>query len=119
MGSYKVKPLWIGGKGNKLFKAGDIVTDENFPAGNAAKLVASGHLIPILDQASSAHIPLKTMGDAVTALNGTSSPSIDLKSFDEWSVKDLRKELDITDPRIKKQQLYDMLVEREKNKSGN
>lgn len=44
MKRYKVKSLHIGGLGNKVFNRGDIVTERNFPAGNADKNVLSGHL---------------------------------------------------------------------------
>lgn len=44
MKRFKVKSLHVGGLGNKVFKAGDIVTERNFPAGNVEKLVSGGHL---------------------------------------------------------------------------
>lgn len=44
MKRFKVKSLHVGGLGNKVFKSGDIVTERNFPSGNADKLAASGHL---------------------------------------------------------------------------
>lgn len=34
----------MGGLGNKIFKAGDIVTAGNFPAGNVPKLIQEGFL---------------------------------------------------------------------------
>lgn len=44
MPNYKVIALSVGGKGNKIFNSGDIVTELNFPEGNAAKLVEEGFL---------------------------------------------------------------------------
>lgn len=47
MANYKIIALSVGGKGNKIFNSGDIVTELNFPEGNAAKLVDEGFLEPI------------------------------------------------------------------------
>lgn len=47
---YKVIALSVGGLGNKIFKAGDVVTERNFPEGNAAELVEKGFLSPIEDR---------------------------------------------------------------------
>lgn len=47
MAKYKVKTLYLGGLGNKIFKSGDTVTEKNFPEGNAAKLVKEGAIEPI------------------------------------------------------------------------
>lgn len=44
MEKYKVIALSVGGLGNKIFSAGDIVEAKNFPAGNAEKLVHQGFL---------------------------------------------------------------------------
>jgi hypothetical protein len=44
---YKVKALTVGGKNNKIYHSGDIVTSNHFPEGNAKKLVSSGHLIEL------------------------------------------------------------------------
>ncbi len=42
MAKYKVKTLYLGGLGNKIFRSGDTVTEKNFPKGNAEKLAKSG-----------------------------------------------------------------------------
>lgn len=44
MAKYKVKSLYLGGLGNKIFKSGDEVTEKNFPQGNAEKLCKKGFL---------------------------------------------------------------------------
>ena len=44
MKKYIVIALSVGGLNNKIFNAGDHVTEKQFPAGNADKLVTSGHL---------------------------------------------------------------------------
>lgn len=41
---YKVKALSLGGRGNKIFKHGDIVSDLNFKYGQTSSLVANGFL---------------------------------------------------------------------------
>lgn len=46
---YRVIALSVGGRGNKIFSAGDIVTAENFPPGNCPELVEKGFLEPILE----------------------------------------------------------------------
>lgn len=43
MKKYRVKALSVGGK-NKIFNYGDVVTENNFPDGNAEKLVEQGFL---------------------------------------------------------------------------
>lgn len=40
-----VKPLYLSGKGKKMFRAGDKVTPEMFPAGQFDERVKSGHII--------------------------------------------------------------------------
>ncbi len=49
MAKYKVIALSIGGRKNKIFSAGDIVTEENFPSGNIEALVTGKYIEPILD----------------------------------------------------------------------
>lgn len=44
MANYKVISASLGGLGNKVFKAGDNVTEKNFSKGNAPKLVEQGFL---------------------------------------------------------------------------
>lgn len=41
---YTVIALSVQGKGKKIFDAGDIVTEENFPEGNVPGLISSGFL---------------------------------------------------------------------------
>lgn len=50
MAKYKVIALSVGGLGKKIFNSGDIVTDKNFPAGNAEKLVKQGFLEEIQEK---------------------------------------------------------------------
>lgn len=52
MAKYKVKALYLGGLGNKVFKSGDEVDDKQFPEGNAQKLVEKGFLVEINPKAT-------------------------------------------------------------------
>lgn len=48
MRKFRVKALSVGGRGNKIYDSGDIVTENNFaPAGKADELVKKGFLEPI------------------------------------------------------------------------
>lgn len=49
MKRYVVKALSVGGRGNKIYKNGDVVIAENFPHGNADILIEEGFLEPIPD----------------------------------------------------------------------
>lgn len=42
---YQVACIAVSGKGNKVFKYGEKVTEDQFPRGNAEALVKSGHLV--------------------------------------------------------------------------
>lgn len=53
MKTYKVIALSVGGLGNKIYNSKDIVTEANFPEGNAEKLVKSGFLEPIKEEKKS------------------------------------------------------------------
>jgi hypothetical protein len=44
MKKYTVISLTVGGLANKIFKYGDVVREDNFPKGNAEKLVQQGFL---------------------------------------------------------------------------
>jgi hypothetical protein len=47
MKNYKVACLAVGGLNKKIFEFGDVVSENQFPSGNAEKLVESGHLVRI------------------------------------------------------------------------
>lgn len=47
---YKVVSLSVGGRGNKIYNSGEIVTDANFIEGRAEELVAKGFLKRIENQ---------------------------------------------------------------------
>lgn len=51
MRSYKVISLAVTGKGNKIYTTGDIVTEYQFPPGNAENNVLKGHLERLGDDA--------------------------------------------------------------------
>lgn len=47
---YKVIPLAVSGKGKRMFKDGDIVTENDFPAGAIPGLIKGGYLEPIVKE---------------------------------------------------------------------
>lgn len=59
MRTFKVISLSVGGSNNKIFKSGDIVTENQFPQGNADKLVKGGFLKEILEDKPKA--PVKSV----------------------------------------------------------
>lgn len=50
--AYRVKALSVLGLCNKVYESGDIVTDANFPTGNAKLLVERGFIEPIVNKTS-------------------------------------------------------------------
>lgn len=50
MTKYKVVALSVGGLNKKIYNSGDIVTSDNFPAGNAELLVKGGFLEEIKEK---------------------------------------------------------------------
>ena len=75
---YRVKSLSVGGKNNKIFNAGDEVTDANFPDGNAEKLVESGHLERIGGE--------KSTKPAMTVVKADEGKNDDVVSLDTASL---------------------------------
>lgn len=56
---FKVIALSVGGSKNKVFKLGDIVTENQFPKGNAEILVAKGFLELVKKEEKKASEPEK------------------------------------------------------------
>ena len=81
---YKVIALSVGGLGNKIFNSRDIVTEDNFPRGNAEELVKQGFLMEI-----------ETSAETVDATEDNTTPDNGdgVISIDEISRKDLIKAL--------------------------
>ena len=44
MSEYRVKQLWLSGKGKKMYKSGDVVTEKSFPEGNIETLIKEGRI---------------------------------------------------------------------------
>jgi hypothetical protein len=44
MEQYRVKQLWLSGKGKKVYRSGDLVTENSFPEGNLAILLKEGRI---------------------------------------------------------------------------
>jgi len=57
MANYKVIALSVGGKGNKIYKSGDVVTEKHFPDGNINSLIKGGFLQPC-DEESKMNVPV-------------------------------------------------------------
>lgn len=79
MPNYKVIALSVGGKGNKIFNSGDIVTELNFPEGNAVKLVEEGFLELIDAPEPTVELPAKEIEivDEAQVAPETDAPSED------------------------------------------
>jgi len=90
---YTVIALSVGGLGNKIFRSGDIVDESNFPEGNAPELVEQGFLKPN------------------TEVKAEDLEIDGVRTYDDWTVKELRKELRITDPKVNKSELYALWLE--------
>lgn len=93
MMEYKVIALYVNGLGNNMYKSGDIVKEINFPPGRAKELVSQGFLRPL-------HQP--------------QTPSVPrVKSFDDFTSKELRNELTKRGrsfkPNANKKELYRLL----------
>lgn len=74
MKKYKVKSLYVAGTKRRVFTAGDQVTEEDFPSGNAQELCRKGYLdkvgeddvVPKLDDAEPEFIEKKIGVDDVS-----------------------------------------------------
>jgi len=103
MKQYLVIALSVGGPNNKIYRAKQVVTEDNFRPGRAEELVQLGflRLLPATSQAThgnNAHAP---------AAGG-------LPAYDDISVKEIKLRLDIMHIeyplRAVKQELYDLLT---------
>lgn len=105
MGKYTVIAASVGGTGNKIFEYGEVVSDANFPVGNAAKLVANGFLKPIEEEVSS---PAKTEGaDAGTGTGNTIPAYEDITAV---AIKELLTKKGVEfDAKASKRTLYNLL----------
>jgi ribosomal protein L6P/L9E len=125
MAQYKVKALTVGGKGKKIFKSGQTVTDRDFPPGNAELMVAQGFLTKMDTDTSSASLELEEDNTVrvVEKEPVTSFPSetkvnvnnqVTIPGIDDIDVEDIKAALDKADkvynPNSTKQQLYDMYI---------
>lgn len=84
---YTVKALAVSGNGNKVFKSGDVVTELNFPPGNAEKLVEKGFLVAAKVEAPTVNLETEmAKSKALAALNSLRSEcttkGIDFKETD-------------------------------------
>lgn len=87
MRRFLVIALSVGGRANKIFSAGDTVTEENFIPGRAEELVKQGFLKPIEETAEPVkEIPLDEIETTV------SEPSSDEAKLEVQSILDTIKE---------------------------
>lgn len=116
MKSYTVKALAVSGPGNKIFRSGDVVTEKNFPEGNADMLVKKGFLTEIKGELIGEKATV-TDNSVVESVNEgkkfSTSEGVErqVKSIDEISKSELIKELSssnvVFDSASKKGVLFD------------
>lgn len=125
MKHYKVIALSVGGRANKIFSAGDTVTEENFIPGRADELVRQGFLKEIAeDQEAVKEIPAEEIQTEVTteeqkpdlleSLKGSlgEKPEINDKTRKEY-IKELT-ELGVPfEPNASKKELYELWLSRD------
>lgn len=94
----KVISLAVGGTGNRIYKFGDTVNEQNFPIGNFDRLIADGHIKED-----------GTEPEEVAALSTTDKvvPGIDDVSKTQM-IKDLTVAEIGFDEKAKKEVLYDL-----------
>jgi polyhydroxyalkanoate synthesis regulator phasin len=96
---YKVQSLTVNGKGNRIFRHGDVITQNNVEA-SVDDLVNNGYIVPMFDEEED-----EVLDDLVD--------SFEIPSIDELTKKDIIEMLEekgvdfkVTD---KKAVLYDLL----------
>lgn len=116
MVEYKVIALSVGGKGNKIFHSGDIVSDKNFPDGNAEKLVELGflklHNTGKSEAKADANEGDSKSQDDANAIPAGEAKTDTVKTFDQISKKELVKDLTDAnvafDEKASKKELYEL-----------
>jgi hypothetical protein len=100
---YKVIALSVSGRRNKIFRAGDIVTDKNFPEGNATKLVEEGFIKPIGNMPSVEFVikPEEEFAKPIDKMQP------EIRAYEDITVKELREITGISDPKKNKASLYE------------
>jgi hypothetical protein len=84
---YKVIALSVGGRGNKIFSSGDIVSEEKFPVGTIDSLVKGGYIEPIGEKKD---IVVSEIANTELITKGNAEISI---TIDSKTKKELIKEL--------------------------
>lgn len=106
MAKYIIIPLACSGKGNRVFKNGDIVDENKFPIGAIPELIEKG-FIKLYDPGDAAGtvnsagtagaVPTGNEGDATGSGNGNPGDAAGATGqktgIDEWTVKELKIEL--------------------------
>jgi hypothetical protein len=114
-----VKVTALSGKGNKIFRSGDVVKESNFPEGNWKGLVSGGYItedvVAVPEVVESTSLSAQARSDASQAsavlsmtANENSIPAFD--AIDKKGIKALLTEKGIAfDDKMNKQALYDLL----------
>jgi hypothetical protein len=104
-----VKVTALSGKGNKIFRSGDVVKESNFPEGNWKGLVSGGYIVESTSLSAQARSDA-SQASAVLSMtaNENSIPAFD--AIDKKGIKALLTEKGIAfDDKMNKQALYDLL----------
>jgi hypothetical protein len=101
---YKVIALSVSGRGNKIFRAGDIVTENNFPEGNAARLVHEGFIKPVGKLPKPIEFSVKSEEEFAKPIDKMQP---EIRAYEDITVKELREITGISDPKKKKAALYE------------
>lgn len=93
---YKVIALSVGGRGNKIFKAGDVVTAADFPDDNADKLVDQGFLMVIDEEPGVKPVSEETISHIVNETDMDLNPELAEQGVKVGDEVLLSKESDLT-----------------------
>lgn len=103
-----VKVTALSGKGNKIFRSGDVVKESNFPEGNWKNLVSGGYITEDAVEVSEAVENTSTTLSVTDAGNANAKPAFD--DIDKKGIKALLTEKGIAfDDKMNKQALYNLL----------
>lgn len=104
---YKVKPLYMSGKGKKQFRSGQIVTENDFTTEQFHERIKSGDLIPLEPSKEETNEPL-----LVIQRDGKDH---EVFGYKDITTKEIISELENReiehDPTDAKKELYPLLVE--------
>lgn len=100
---YRVKILYLSGRGNKVFKSGDTVTEKNFPEGHVELLVKDGKLEQL---GSKKVVDEKVKEPVIETKKVEEKPTRVHLDYKEITAKELKAELGLEDSKMSKKELY-------------